>query len=80
MKVYDPAAENEKARREGKKRIKRIKRPHPDRKNNGRVKVYNYCVDVLPSRYCLILISGGELSCVKFSPDDRMISIIQKYM
>ena len=74
MKIYDPAAEKEKARREGKKRIKRIKRPRPDKK----ARVYNYCVDILPTRYCLIFVAEGAY--VKFSPDGRMIGIIEKYI
>ena len=74
MKIYDPAAEKEKARREGKKRIKRIKRPRPDK----RARAYNYCTDVLPTKYCLIYVSEGAY--VKFSPDERMRGIIEKYI
>lgn len=75
MKIYDPAAEKERARREGKKRIKRIKRPRPNRKG---ARAYNYCVDVLPARYCLIFVAEGAY--VKFSPDDRLIGIIKRYL
>ena len=78
MELYDPAAVIDAARREGKRRIGRIKRPRPDRKKYGSARVYNYCADVLPARYCLIRISGGETAYVKFSPDDRLISIIKR--
>ena len=70
MKIYDPVFEREMARREGKKRIKRIKRPRPDKK----ARVYNYCVDILPARYCLIFVAEGAY--VKFSPDERMMGVM----
>jgi hypothetical protein len=78
IKIYDPASVTAAARSEGKKRIKRIKRPRPDLKKNGVSKVYNYCVDILPARYCLILISEGEMAYIKFSPDDNLINIIKR--
>ena len=74
IKVYDPAAEIEKARLEGKKRIKRIKRPKPDKG----VKTYDYCTDILPAKYCLIFVAEGAF--IKFSPDERMIGMIEKYI
>lgn len=80
IKIYDPTAVVLAARREGKKRIKKIKRPRPDRKDHRKVKVYNYCVDILPSRYCLMRIAGDECAYIKFSPDDEMLKIIKKYV
>jgi hypothetical protein len=56
---------------------KRTKKPKPDRKRYGRLPLYNYCVDVFPQKYCLLLISKGEASYIKFSPDKRMLEIIK---
>ena len=75
LRIYDPAAQAESARLEGKKRPKRCKRPRPDRKKHGGVRAYNYCVDVLPVRYSLLLVSGNETAYLRFSPD-RVISDI----
>ena len=80
IEIYDPAAVISAARREGKKRIKRIKRPRPRRLGERAFKSYNYCVDVLPAHYCLVWISGSEDACVKFSPDDAILEIIKKYV
>ena len=78
MEIYDPVAVIAAARRDGKKRIKRPRRPRPDRKKHGSAKVYNYCADVLPTRYCLVFVSGDENAYVKFNPDEKMTDIIKR--
>ena len=66
--VYDASEKSRKSRQ---------KRPRPDRKRFGSLPVYNYCVDVFPQRYCLLMIGGGEVAYIKFSPDAKMIDIIK---
>lgn len=68
MLVYDASEKDHK---------KRTKRPRPDRKRYGRIPTYNYCVDVFPQKYCLLLVSSLETSYIKFSPDERMLDIIK---
>ena len=79
MRVYDPVADVYRARSEGKRRIKRSKRPRPDRKAYPSAKGYNYCVDVFPAKYCLIRISGDETEYVKFMPDRVIINAIDDH-
>ncbi len=56
---------------------KKDKHPRPNRKKRSMGRLYNYCADVLPSRYCLLRISGNEASYIKFSPDETMLNIIK---
>ena len=77
LAVYDPVAELIEARRKGIKRPKRPRRPRP-RRESGASRAYDYCVDILPAKYCLILVSEGAY--VKFSPDGEMLALMKRYM
>ncbi len=61
------------------KRIPSGKRKKGKRQKRVRAKgrCYNYCVDILPSKYCLLHISGAEDAYIKFSPDEVMLNIIK---
>ena len=65
---YDSARKGPRGKR---RKEKRQKRPH------AKGKTYNYCVDILPSNYCLLRISGAENAYIKFSPDETMLEIIK---
>ena len=58
------------------KRKKRQRRVRPNRKKYGKGRYYNYCVDIIPSKYCLLHISGNDGAYIKFSPDETMTEII----
>ena len=74
MLEYDSCSKEPRGKRGKKKRQRRVR---PDRKKYGIGKCYNYCVDILPSKYCLIRISGAENAYIKFSPDGRMTEIVK---
>ena len=73
MLEYDSSRKEPRGKRKKEKRQKRI---HPNRKKYGKGRCYNYCVDILPSNYCLLRISGSEDAYIKFSPDKTMTEII----
>lgn len=59
------------------KKLKRQRRVRPCRKKNGTGRCYNYCQDILPSKYCVLRVSGGESAYIKFSPDETMLRLIK---
>ena len=56
------------------KRGKKGKRPKRPR---AKGRCYNYCVDVIPARFCIVRIAGSRAECIKFSPDEIMINYIK---
>lgn len=70
---YDSSRKVQRGKRN---KFKRQKRVRPDRKN-GEGKYYNYCQDILPTKYCILRVSGSETAYIKFSPDETMLSIIK---
>ena len=71
---YDSCRKEPRGKRKKEKRQRRVR---PNRKKYGKGRCYNYCVDILPSNYCLIRISGEETAYIKFSPDEIMTRIIK---
>ena len=63
---YDASRKETRGKR---KKPKRQKRPR------GKGRCYNYCTDILPSKYCLV---RTEEAYIKFSPDEYMIEIIDR--
>ena len=71
---YDSSRKMPRGKRQ---KLKKQKRVSPDRKKNGERRYYNYCTDVLPSKYCILRVSGSESAYIKFSPDETMINVIK---
>lgn len=42
-------------------------------------KVYNYCIDLVPSRVCYILSEEYDEIAVIFQPDEKMLDILNSY-
>lgn len=77
--VYDPFSKDLPAHK-SKCRAGRRSRPRPNRKKYGDAKLYNYCVDVFPTKYCLIRISEGRGAYVRFMPDDFIVEVIKNHI
>lgn len=57
--------------------FEKSKRSRFKRKKRGTGRLYNYCADVFPSKYCILRISGNERSYIKFSPDETISDILR---
>lgn len=61
--------------KEGKKEIKKLKKQLKDEKNE----IYSYCHEIFPKQYTLLKLDDGEsVSYLKFTPNPKMLKIIEK--
>ena len=61
--------------KEGKKEIKKLKKQLKDEKNE----IYSYCHEIFPKQYTFLKLDDGEsVSYLKFTPNQKMLKIIEK--